>query len=456
MKTNFLKRAGTFAAALLMAVSMASCGSPAAAPANSGTDTAPAATPPEAQEAKAITLKVINYHVGTDYAAEYYKMLFEEFPKTELGKGVTFEFEEIPTTDAYNQKLKLLISSGDLPDIVLNGGNNFTELAAKSGKVADLTPYFDADPEWKAQFEAQSLEFNSVDGKIYGVPVSKEISYIYYNKELFEKAGITPPATSFATWDEFFAACDKLKAAGVTPLGMDTADFGWLTNLWYSALIGTSSDAGNKWMNTMHPKDYSTPEVLASTEMLQKMLSTYTTRDAVGGKYDPMATHFFNGEVAMFPNGPWMIPDFKNTEKAPAGFYDKVGVMLLPGDAMEMVPTPGDMVGAKDPDKIAAAVNFLKFETSLENQVKALEMTGLQPVSPKVTIPEALKTEDPLMAQVLDLQGKAKITYGQNQAYWYQNTLDSFSTLLPELANNNMTPADFCAKMSKDAEKNKD
>ena len=129
-----------------------------------------------------VVLDVINYHVGTDYAADYYEYLFEEFQKTEEGKNVEFNFEEIPTTDAYNQKIKLLISSGDLPDIVFNGGNNITELAAKSGKVADLTPYFEKDPEWKALFDETSLEFNTVDGKIYGVPVSKEISYIYYNK----------------------------------------------------------------------------------------------------------------------------------------------------------------------------------------------------------------------------------------------------------------------------------
>ncbi len=436
-------------------LSLAIMGSAAACSASSVGSSAGSAGVASTSEVKSVTLKVINYHVGTDYAAQYYKKIFEEFPKTELGKGVSFEFEEIPTTDAYNQKLKLLISSGDLPDIVLNGGNNFTELAAKSGKVVDLTKYFDEDSEWKAQFAPQSLQFNTVDGKIYGVPVSKEISYIYYNKDLFKKAGLTAPDVSYKTWDEFFAACDTLKAKGITPLGMDTADFGWLTNLWYSGLIGTNGEAGNKWMNNMHPKDYSTPEVIGATQKLQKMLSTYTTRDAIGGKYDAMATHFFSGEVAMFPNGPWMIPDLKNTEKAPTGFYDKIGIMLLPGDAMEMVPTPGDMVGAKDPDKIQAAVNFLKYETSFDNQILALQMTGLLPESPIVTIPDTLKKDDPLMATALEMQSKAKITYGQNQAYWYQNTLDSFSTLLPELANGKITAEDFCAKMSKVAEKNK-
>lgn len=444
MKSKMLKRILASAVMGTMVVSLAACG-------KGGDDKASGS-----DDSGKVVLDVINYHVGTDYAADYYSYLFEEFKKTEEGKNVEFNFEEIPTTDAYNQKIKLLISSGDLPDIVFNGGNNITELAAKSGKVADLTPYFEEDAEWKALFDDTSLEFNTVEGKIYGVPVSKEISYIYYNKELFKQAGIDAPEVAFASWDEFFAACDKLKEAGITPVGMDSADSGWLTNLWMSALIGTAGDVGNQWMNTMYPTDFNTPEVEKAAETIQKMFKEYTTADAVGGKYDPMATHFFNGEVAMFPNGPWMIPDFSQEEKAPEGFYDKVGIMLMPGNGMEMVPTPGDMVGATEEDKIKAAVAFLKFETTPENQIKALEMTGLQPVSNNLDIPAELTESDPLMAEVLEIQNKAEVTYGQNQAYWYQNTIDTFSTELPELAYGNITPKEFCEKLTQSAEKNQE
>ena len=151
-----------------------------------------------------------------------------------------------------------------------------------------------------------------------------------------------------------------------------------------------------------------------------------------------------------------MIPDFLETEKAPEGFYDKVGIMLMPGNGMEMVPTPGDMVGATEKEKIEAAVAFLKFETKPENQIKALEMTGLQPVSNNLEIPEELTKSNPLMAQVLELQNKAEVTYGQNQAYWYQNTIDTFSTELPELAYGNITPKEFCKKLSESAAKNQE
>lgn len=42
---------------------------------------------------------------------------------------------------------------------------------------------------------------------------------------------------------------------------MDSADLGWLSNLWYSALIGTAGDEGNTFMNTQYPTDYNVPVV---------------------------------------------------------------------------------------------------------------------------------------------------------------------------------------------------
>ena len=48
------------------------------------------------------------------------------------------------------------------------------------------------------------------------------------------------------------------------------------------------------------------------------------------------------------------------------------------------------------------------------------------------------------------------MTYGQNQAYWYQNTIDTFSTELPELAYGNITAKEFCEKLTESAAKNQE
>jgi raffinose/stachyose/melibiose transport system substrate-binding protein len=81
-------------------------------------------------------------------------------------------------------------------------------------------------------------------------------------------------------------------------------------------------------------------------------------------------------------------------------------------------------------------------------------MAGLQPVATEIDIPDSLTESDPLMAEVLDIQSKAKWTYGQNQAYWYQNVIDEFSNELPELAYGNLNAIEFCTKLSEAAKKN--
>ncbi|TXK76623.1 ABC transporter substrate-binding protein [Paenibacillus sp. N3.4] len=248
-----------------------------------------------------VTLKIATYWVGTLPEAAFFKKLVEEFPKSKLGEGVTLEVEEIPGADAYAQKMKLLISSGDLPDIIQATGANYLDLAVKSGKVTDLTPYFNADEDWKGLFDQKSLDYNSRDGKIYGVPYTKEVGTMYYNKELFKKAGI---AEFPKTWDEFFIVCEKLKAANITPIALDTAEYGWFTSLMLCSMIGTSGTNGNKWMNTAFPKDYTSPEVISAFANIQKLFKNYTTKDAVGGNWVVPTNHFEKGEVAMIANGP--------------------------------------------------------------------------------------------------------------------------------------------------------
>jgi raffinose/stachyose/melibiose transport system substrate-binding protein len=74
----------------------------------------------------------------------------------------------------------------------------------------DLKPYFDADPEWKRLAIPESVAYNTRDGKMYSTPANTtQYIGIYYNKEHFAEAGIS---TFPDTWDEFWVACDKLKA----------------------------------------------------------------------------------------------------------------------------------------------------------------------------------------------------------------------------------------------------
>jgi raffinose/stachyose/melibiose transport system substrate-binding protein len=315
-----------------------------------------------------------------------------------------------------------------------------------------MTPYLDADPAWKALFPKEDLEFNSRDGKVYAIPeASSQIGY-FYNKELFEKAGITAPAK---TWDEFFSQAEALKKAGVAAFAMDTADSGWVTSLWLNSIIGTANDAGNKWMNTMYPLDYNTPEVIDAVGKIQKMFMNYSTKDAIGGKYENAANNFFNGAAAMIANGPWMEADFSDTSKAPEGFAAKVGVAMYPNDGMFVSPVIGMFVSSKDKEHADAAVEWVKWLTNEESQSIAFETSGRTPVTPTLKISDEARKKLPLSVQCLEMSANAKYKYNYHQVLWYPNTMDVVSANYPLLGTGKMTPEEFCKVLSDEAGKNK-
>ena len=80
---------------------------------------------------------------------------------------------------------------------------------------------------------------NTYNGKVWGAPMYLIGIDVMYNKTLFAKAGVTPPTSGRWTWDEFLAACAKLKAAGITPwVEGDKDGYG---GAWFFANVGIQS-----------------------------------------------------------------------------------------------------------------------------------------------------------------------------------------------------------------------
>ena len=80
-----------------------------------------------------------------------------------------------------------------------------------------------------------------VDGKTYALPFSVGVVGFWYNKMLFEKAGITSPP---ATMDEFYAAVDKLEAAGIAPVSVGAGDKWPAAHYWYYTRAARVPEAG--------------------------------------------------------------------------------------------------------------------------------------------------------------------------------------------------------------------
>lgn len=397
---------------------------------------------------------VINYptfQCGVNTASPVVDQLIEEFNAEYAGK-YRIQKEDVPGDANYVDKIKVQLGTGDLPPVVYGGGYNLLDLALAKDVVVDLTPYVEADPEWKALYSDVALTTNSRDGKIYASSSEGSLVGYFYNKDLFAQAGIDAPAT---TWDEFWQQCDKLKAAGITPLALDTADSAWVTSLWAGAMIATSGDEGYEFMKQMNPIDYNNQPTIDAFTNVQKMLQEYTTLDAIGGKYEHAANNFLSGQAAMIANGPWMIGDFSDETKTTADFADKVGVAIFPGNFVYDAPIQGYFVTKQDdPALEEAAVEMVRFFTSAHAQQVALEVQGMVPASSTVEITETAKQNYPLLVEFLDLAEGATVRTDNLQATMYPNLLDVVSQDLPLLASGEMTPTEFCQTLSTEAAKN--
>ena len=144
------------------------------------------------------------------------------------------------TEEEYRKNLKRMNVTDELPAIItdLRMLPSFYQMMIKKGRIEDLTPYINEDQEWKDMIEPSVMEsVREEDGKIYLGPVSTAAfacSGVFWNRELFEQAGISRFPE---TWEEFWKCCEKLKAAGITPLALHTEGTAWAAMLLATAII---------------------------------------------------------------------------------------------------------------------------------------------------------------------------------------------------------------------------
>lgn len=412
-------------AGIMMLGVLVGCGSKEAAPADS----------------EVVEINFPTHWVGVSVNAPWFQERLAAFNE-QYGDKIKVNVEEIAGDQNYVDKMKVLYSSNSLPDAISTGGYNLID--SMKDQLVDLTDYM--DDEWRSRASDICWEVNSRDGRVYAVPYTRQVIGYFYNKDLFAQAGIEKPAE---TWDEFFDQCDKLLAAGITPLSMDTADSGWVTSLMLGAMIG-QTDEGEAFMNTNLPTNYNTPEFIAAAANIQKMFQKYTTPDAIGGAYENAASNFFMEETAIIANGPWMVSDFYDTSLVEEGFADKIGTAMYPGDVMYNSGKIGFNIASKDEKTLEATLTFVKFLTSEESQLKMLEMTGDTPAAEGL-VSDAVK---PLVNEVMANGDAATHCINDFQSLWYANVVDEISVQYPLLAQGKITPEQFAQALTDVAAKN--
>ncbi len=407
--------------------------------------------PPTTTKASVQPIKILypTYRVGVQVSSETERRLINEF-KEQYGNEVDVIVEELPSDTVYTDKMKILAASNELPDIV-EGKNGMLDIAVRGNQAWDLTDFLNADPEFRAEIGDDAINANLRNEKPYSISNGNLLVGYFYNKELFEKAGVNPAET----WDEFMSNLEKLKALDVAPLALMTGENAWTTNLILASIVGTSGEAGNQFMNTLYPENYETPEMIEGLEKIQIMLRDYATKDALGGIYANAANNFNQGRAAIIANGPWMISDFSNNEKAIEGFGEKVGVAAYPGSGVFISYEIGYMICSKDQKTAEAAFKFLKFKTGAYYQKLALEDDGIMPLTSNVEISEDYRQNNPLVSKLIDEGLKAKYNYKFFDVISQANVIDTFAKLYPELAFERITAEEMAKSLTEAAARNR-
>ena len=287
----------------------------------------------------------------------------------------------VPFAD-YEKQLTLGIASGELPDLVILDGCGMASFI-QLGLFGDIS---DADINWDEYMEGP-MESTMLDGKHYGIPFATNCTALYYNKDLFDAAGIDYPDEN-TTWDEFHEMAKALTKDGVSGFGN----------------AATNTDEGTfqclQWLYTAGGSYTDIEDGVDAYKLMQEMIEDGSwTKECVNWTQSDVNNNFMAGNLAMQQNGPWQIPGIETN--APDLNY---GVTVLPKkDADSEQATSilgGENMGVVNKDDTSGAEAFLKYYDQTDVMVDAMKQYGSYP--PKT---EAAKdsywTDDPIQKAFL-------------------------------------------------------
>ena len=174
-------------------------------PAATGATVAPEPTTAPATAAPKQPASIVLSGWGNVEELNLYKNIIAAFMQD--NPDVKVDLLGIPDAGEYGQKLFPMIAAGTAPDCIRTGTQFFPGLYAQ-GALLDLTPYFEKSPEMLDPnlYFTDLYDIYRMDGKYYGTILGPTVMLMYYNADLFAKAGVQPPTDSWTLADYVEAA----------------------------------------------------------------------------------------------------------------------------------------------------------------------------------------------------------------------------------------------------------
>ncbi|PFP24953.1 ABC transporter substrate-binding protein [Bacillus sp. AFS073361] len=233
---------------------------------------------------------------------------------------------EILNPDQYREKLKVLASSNELPDIGMTWSDGFIKPYVEGNMLAPLDDIVSGDADLKDAFIPGVKESYAVDGKTYGLPLELNISYVFYNKEIFKKYNLEVPKT----FSEYKHVVKTLAENGVIPATVGAKD-GWPASFWFMYLadrIGGSTILTDVIKGKAKMDD---PAIVKAAEEVQNLVDMGGfVKGASALSNDDAKGYFMNEQAAMFLTATWELPNYTTSPDVKQEFKDKIGYFKFP------------------------------------------------------------------------------------------------------------------------------
>lgn len=263
-----------------------------------------------------LALLIVFATVGSLFA-DVVLMWFSDGPDQDLIKSQVAAFERLkrekvelltfPYYAEYKPKLTAMAQAGNPPDLARE-----TDLLVWQDFGIDLTPlipkytgmtveaWLDNVSVYKPMFKEVVKKY----GKIVGIPYTSDAHAVFYNVEIFKKAGVTPPKDKPWTVQEWYNAMVKIKRSGAARYALvyDRSPYRF-SNLLY--IFG-----GGIWDRQGKSIIVDSLNSIRALEFFVKLHDEDLMPKAVWLTGDAPAKYFQNGMAAMYVSGTWMLAQF--------------------------------------------------------------------------------------------------------------------------------------------------